>query len=404
MKDKVLIMGAGIQGICSALALSNLGIQVTLIDKTPEPMLRASLRNEGKIHLGFIYANDNSFRTASLMLRSALYFSPMIESFVGRSFDWTPFRSRKFNYLILRDTMLSTESILAHYRFLQQEYERIREPDMHYLGNRPEVLFTNKHLHVPHLNQEMIKMCVPTEELAVDLEALRNLLVLEMKRRDNIRFLGDHCIEEITRTTSGYSVTGRLKNNNKWKIETERLVNCLWENRLYFDQQLGIEPGRKWVYRLKHRILGKPRNGIAALDSFTCVLGAFGDIVNYDDQLSYLSWYPECMTGWSSELTTPESWEAACNGMIPESDKKEWAFKALKGLNDIFPGISDFEIRQLDGGIIFSWGKTDIDDINSELHNRFDIGIHHSDGYYSIDTGKLTSAPYFANKLQNLFV
>jgi glycine/D-amino acid oxidase-like deaminating enzyme len=404
MKDKVVIMGAGIQGICCALALSNLGIQVTLIDKTPEPMLRASLRNEGKIHLGFIYANDNSFRTASLMLRSALNFSPMIESFVGRSFDWTPLRSRKFNYLILRDTMLSTERILAHYQFLQQEYERIREPEMHYLGNRPELLWTNKHLQIPQLNQEMIKMCVPTEELAINLEALRALLLAEMRGRDNITFLGDHCIEEVKKTSYGYSLTGRKTEGTKWMIETDRLINCLWENRLYFDRQLGIEPGRKWVYRLKHRILGIPNAAIAALDSFTCVLGAFGDIVNYDDHLTYLSWYPECMTGWSSELTTPESWEAACNGMIPENDKKEWVNKALKGLNSIFPGIVDFDVRRLDGGIIFSWGRTDIDDIKSELHNRFDIGIHHSDGYYSIDTGKLTSAPYFANNLQKLFV
>ena len=44
--------------------------------------------------------------------------------------------------------------------------------------------------------------------------------------------------------------------------------------------------------QLKHRILGIPRSSIAALDSFTCVLGAFGDLVNYDNQYTYLSWYP----------------------------------------------------------------------------------------------------------------
>ena len=90
MKDNVIVMGAGIQGICCALALSNLRIPVTLIDKTPEPLSRSGLRNEGKIHLGFIYANDPSFRTASLMLRSAINFSPMVDSFVGREIDCTP--------------------------------------------------------------------------------------------------------------------------------------------------------------------------------------------------------------------------------------------------------------------------------------------------------------------------
>jgi FAD dependent oxidoreductase len=404
MKDNVIIMGAGIQGICSALALSNLGIPVTLIDKTPEPLSRSGLRNEGKIHLGFIYANDPTFRSASLMLHAAVNFSPMIESFVGRTIDWTPLRSRKFNYLILEETMLHPDRILDHYEKLQGEYERIKDSSLHYLGNRPDALFTNKHLEIPELNRDIVKMCVPTEELAVNLGALRELLITEMKARNNIVFLGNYCIEEIQRTSYGYRLTGKKEQEEKWSLDTGRLINCLWERRLYFDRQLGFHTNRKWVYRLKYRILGVPVDHIAALDSFTCVLGAFGDLVNYDNHHSYLSWYPECMRGWSSELTTPESWEDACNGKMLLEEKEDWVDRALAGLDCIFPGLKNFDIRQLDGGIIFSWGDTDIDDIGSELHNRFEIGVNHVDGYYSVDTGKYTSAPYFAGKLQKYFL
>jgi glycine/D-amino acid oxidase-like deaminating enzyme len=401
MKDNVTVMGAGIQGMCCALALSNLNIPVTLIDKAPEPLSRASFRNEGKIHLGFIYANDSSFKTASLMLRSAMCFSSMIESFVGHKLDWKPLRSRKFNYLILEETMLATEAILAHYHLLQQEYENIKDASLHYLGNNLNELFTETNLVIPELNREMVRMCIPTEELAINLSELRNLLIAEMKARDNINFLGNHCVEEIHKTSYGYKLKGKNGHVDKWDIETGRVVNCLWENRLFFDKQLGIDANRKWVYRLKHRILGIPRDSIAALDSFTCVLGAFGDLVNYDNHYTYLSWYPECMRGWSTDITTPTSWEDACNG---KTEKEEWVDRALAGLDNIFPGLADFDIRHLDGGIIFSWGKTDINDINSELHNRFEIGIHHVDGYYSIDTGKFTSAPYFADKLQKCFL
>lgn len=401
MKENVIIMGAGIQGVCCALALSNLNIPVTLIDKTPEPLSRASLRNEGKIHLGFIYANDPSFRTASLMLRTAICFSSMIESFLGYELDWKPLRSRKFNYLILEDTMLTQESILAHYTLLQNEYEKIKDPSLHYLGNRPDELFIPTDLQIPELNRDVVRMCIPTEELAINLAGLRDLMIAEMKRRDNIVFLGNHCIEEIQKTSYGYTLKGKNKHSEDWILQSSQVINCLWENRLYFDNQLGFGPSRKWVYRLKHRILGVPRPNIAALDSFTCVLGAFGDMVNYDNEQTYLSWYPECMRGWSTDLTTPSDWEAACNGKL---EKDEWVDKALVGLDNIFPGLADFDVRHLDGGIIFSWGKTDIDDVNSELHNRFEIGIHHVDGYYSIDTGKFTSAPYFAGKLQNYFL
>ena len=57
--------------------------------------------------------------------------------------------------------------------------------------------------------------------------------------------------------------------------------------------------------------------------------------------------------------------------------------------------------RQLDGvwvkgGAIVAWGETDIDDPRSELHNRYAIGLHSWGRYHSIDPGKLTMAPFFA--------
>ena len=38
-------------------------------------MNRVSLRNEGKIHLGLIYANDPTFKTARLQLTGGLRFA-----------------------------------------------------------------------------------------------------------------------------------------------------------------------------------------------------------------------------------------------------------------------------------------------------------------------------------------
>ena len=50
------------------------------------------------------------------------------------------------------------------------------------------------------------------------------------------------------------------------------------------------------------------------------------------------------------------------------------------------------------GGVIVAWGETDIDDPASELHNRFAIGVTSEDGYHSVDPGKLTMAPLFADR------
>jgi hypothetical protein len=74
------------------------------------------------------------------------------------------------------------------------------------------------------------------------------------------------------------------------------------------------------------------------------------------------------MSGWSSEPTTPESWEKACNGQIKLEDNKVGVENILKKLDYYFRGMMDFEVFHVDEGITFSWGKTDIVGVESELH------------------------------------
>ena len=64
--DSIAIIGAGLAGCCAALELARRGHRVTLIEQDGVPMNRASLLNEGKIHLGLIYANDRTMETARL--------------------------------------------------------------------------------------------------------------------------------------------------------------------------------------------------------------------------------------------------------------------------------------------------------------------------------------------------
>ena len=47
---KILVLGAGIVGICNALALREKGFEVTLIDKIyPGDKIEASIENVGKL-------------------------------------------------------------------------------------------------------------------------------------------------------------------------------------------------------------------------------------------------------------------------------------------------------------------------------------------------------------------
>src|SRR5574337_472882 len=78
------IVGGGLQGCCAALALAERGVRVTLFDKNPSLLSRAAVANEGKIHLGYMYAGDPTLSTARMMMTGALAFAPFLERCLGR--------------------------------------------------------------------------------------------------------------------------------------------------------------------------------------------------------------------------------------------------------------------------------------------------------------------------------
>ena len=65
-RGTVAIVGAGLQGCCAAIAMAQAGWRVTLFEANPVLMDEASRWNEGKLHLGYVYAKDPSLRTAYL--------------------------------------------------------------------------------------------------------------------------------------------------------------------------------------------------------------------------------------------------------------------------------------------------------------------------------------------------
>jgi glycerol-3-phosphate dehydrogenase len=56
------VLDGGLQGCGTALALAERGVRVVLFDKTEALLSRAAVANEGKIHLGYMYAVTPRFR------------------------------------------------------------------------------------------------------------------------------------------------------------------------------------------------------------------------------------------------------------------------------------------------------------------------------------------------------
>jgi hypothetical protein len=81
----------------------------------------------------------------------------------------------------------------------------------------------------------------------------------------------------------------------------------------------------------------------------------------------------------------------------------------ITAMSEIVPHLAELEGATLSnavvkGGVIVAWGETDIYDPESELHRRYEIGVTSAGRYHSIDPGKLTMAPYFAERCADRIV
>ena len=396
----VAVVGAGLQGCCLALELARRGCTVALLDRDPRPMNRASRRNEGKVHLGLVYAMDETGATAELQLRGALSFAPLLERWLGPGTDaWRA--STPFDYVVARDSIASPAELAGHYAQLQRRYEArcARWPEGHYLASRPERLAELQPAErwADRYDPARVQAVFATAERAIDCDRLADAVARAVAAEPRIVFAGATRVASIERQRTGWQIVAEGP-AGPMRRTLAAVVNAAWDGRLALDRSAGLEPEPGWVHRLKYRVVVRTPAACAGAASATMVVGRYGDVVFRPDGTAYLSWYPAAMRGWSHEIAPPADWERACRGETEPRLAAELAGEFGRALSAWHLGLraNVSETLQVDGGAIFAHGRSDVHDPASGLHRRTQVGVVSRDGYHSVNPGKLTTAPLFA--------
>lgn len=394
----VAVLGSGLAGVGTALELAKHGTEVVLVEQDELPMNRASLRNEGKIHLGLIYANDRTFGTARLQLNGALRFRALLARWIGERASSLR-RSTPFLYLVATDSLLSQDALAAHYAAVERECvdQLSQDRELDYLGDRPERLFHACRMSELEsaLRADRFAGAFWTEERAIDTDELAQLLRAAVRQSPKVRFLARRKVESVTRHPGRLCIEGSGP-EGRWKLDAGQVVNATWENRLAIDETVGLRAAPGWLHRLKYRVIARLPERLRQAPSVTMVLGPYGDVVIRPDGTAYLSWYPVGLRGWTPELAPPPAWNAPCRGELGQEERQVIANEVLTAIDAWYPGIAASQPLVVDAGAIVAYGRTDVDDVESGLHDRSRVGVTSSDGYHSVDPGKLTTAPLFA--------
>lgn len=393
---QVAVLGGGMQGCCCALALAARGASVTLFDRNRQLFARTAVANEGKVHLGYMYANDPTFATARMMMAGALSFAP----FLSRHLEVDPsglLLSEPAAYVVHRDTQRDAAAVADYLGVVHGLIQDRAVQDPHaYFGRdlaRPLRRWSDSE-RAAHFDPDVAVAALDSPEVAINPLELADLFRQRIGADGRIAIRLE---EEVLAVEDAEAPTVVLRGDGAPRRERfDHVVNALWEGRLAVDASLGLAPTRPWIHRLKYGVSFRLPRGAPPLRSATFVSGPFGEIVNYLDGLIYLTWYPVCLTA-ISHAATPPVWpthpgEPERSQLIEGTIAAMARFiPALRGLDPA--ALPDATAR---GGAIVAWGSTDIYDARSELHRRFEIGVTSHGRYHSVDPGKLTMAPWFA--------
>ena len=395
---RVGILGGGLQGCCTALALAERAAKVTLFDKNGSLLSRAAVANEGKIHLGYMYAGDPTLSTAKTMMAGALSFAPFLERHLGQPVQSFSV-SAPASYVVHRDSQQSSEDVSAYLRTVHALINEAAE-------GRTKAYF-GKELRAPlrpwsaaekdaEFDPALALAAFYTPEIAINPLALAHVLRERIAADPLIEVRCSRKVVGAEGDGDGIRVLSDGQDGPSWD-RFDHVVNALWDGRLGLNEVLGFRANRPWLHRLKYGVSFRLPTDVRPPPSATFVLGPFGEVVTYGDGLIYLTWYPECLRAISTDVIPPD-WAT-----YPSEPLRSCIFTGtFRALSAILPSLCELDPESLpeacvkDGAIV-AWGKTDIYDPASELHGRFEIGVTSVGSFHSIDPGKLTMAPYFAD-------
>ena len=392
---RVAVIGAGLTGVLVALNLAERGFNVTLFERSGELITGASYGNEGKIHLGYVYAMDSSLCTAHAMLRGAEAFWREVGRWTGMAL-FERHISKPFIYAAPFDSMMNPECIQGYFDAVSD------------LGKSYSVVPAGRRsLHTSRLSQaelsnlfdaSKVSAAWQTEEVSIDPVAVRAGLIKAFSGLSRVEIRVKCEVQKVEDTKRGWAIS--FSTNAAAESELfDIVINSAWEQRLAIDATVGIGKSRPVVHRYKCGFRTGNPGVVANLPSVTFLVGEYGDAVAYAEG-AYINWYPVGMIAQVVNVA-PSSVDIG----QAKDELERLVRDSLSGILGLMPAFRellegcspDWDVV---GGWITAWGDSGIQDRRSHLHKRHEIGVHSYFGgrYLSIDSGKYTTAPLFARE------
>jgi hypothetical protein len=378
---RVAVVGGGLLGTLTAILLANRGFQVSIFDARQELLQGASHFGEAKIHLGYTYGlmKENNIRE---LVASALDFEKIVENALESPVDWKSIRSANFQYDVEEDSLITPRLFLEHAKKVDHIlHSRLGESSFMGLSRQdllPTACITDRGFQ--------------TTEFAIDIVALRDLIITRIKNHPNITVLLKSKVTSIRKLGDTlFEVSGEHafpESVFNW------VINSSWQDLNRIDTFSKAQK-RDFTYRTKLYVSATTNLKTRAI---TKVLGKFGDVVIFQSGRLYAADYGSGLTSYENSVVQ--------NFLEREQVPKELAESHWQAIKDRFvssiPELSEISGVTTFERTILAEGDTDIDNYDSLLHQRRLSYVSQEGQMISGLATKLTSVPSCARQITEL--
>lgn len=387
-------------GCATALQLARRGVAVTIFDAADRVMARASRWNEGKIHLGYLYAGDRTLNTARRLMPGGLAFRRLTEALLEQSIA-PAIGDHDEVYLVHRASVASpgaTADYLRAVASLVREHPEATGSVAPEAGRAPETLAPAALARLTDSADVVAGFRVAERSVSTNWIADRLDAVVAATPRLRLR-LG----ARVTAVRPASDRDDRLHVATAEGLDGpyDAVVNALWEGRLAVDETMGLAPPAEFSHRYRVAAFVRLAQPVD-VPSVVIGTGPFGDAKRFGDRDVYLSWYPAGLLAESDTVAPVEDPRGSVEGdarVLGEILTRLGG--VLPSVRQVPPAIDRACIR---GGWVYASGRGSLAHPASTLHRRDRVGIQRAGRYVSVDTGKYSIAPWLAQQVADQLV
>ena len=364
---RIVVIGGGVGGCCTALELAEAGFTVDVIEKEQDLMKCTSNVTPGRMGLGFHYQH---VETALFYLRATVRFARDFGHFRIAKEKPLNHPLRRGRYFILKCSKEPPEETLKTYEAIKQEYAKLiaEDPRNKVFGSSENLfkLLDQKEFEndVP---VDIVKYGVETAEEFLDWVAFRTQLIEKIDRKARLGQIKVHLGTEVTQICQlrdgMYCIdcvhhTRRGSFCQHFSLSTNRLVNSAWQNIAALNTTANLT-AKPRLNRVKAIATIELPPEIKYMHSMFFCMGPFCMFCNKGDGTGVITYAPVTNIGFFTTDRMPPELEHIMNNMTGDEKIRIYGKAILEGVSLYIPKLASAKILKVETGIVQTYLTSD---------------------------------------------